>query len=767
MPRETPMTLNIGTRVGAYRGCCGDLAILAAWLLTGAMAFAQLPSGPSAESGETPVVIDYEAARLSRVATAIRVTEEINLDGRLDEADWKLALPATGFIQFRPNTGNPAQEQTEARFLYDEDNLYVGIICFDSDPANIVVNGLKEDFAWNETDTVGVLIDSLHDRRSGFYFQANPAGARRDQQVSNDSQASQDWDGVWDVKVTRNNEGWIAEFMIPFKTLRFSQSPEQEWGLNLTRRVLRLNEESQWSPIPIRYNTYRMSQAGVLQGLENIRQGRNLKVKPFVTAGVTQVRRNGALQTSQSLTRLKDYDGGVDLKYSLTPSLTLDTTYRTDFAQVEVDQQQVNLTRFNLFFPEKRDFFLENSNTFNLGSGFNDRPGQGSNLIPFFSRRIGLSASGTPIPIVGGARVTGKLSQYDVGALAMKTERLGSTPSNNFLVGRLKRNLLRNSWIGTLVTNRSSNVSGDYNRVYGADAFFQIDRLQFESYLLRSDTPGKSGGNQARRFQTGWRDDELSLTAEYSTVQANFNPEVGFVRRTDMTLYSGDFEWRPLIRSSEVIRNLIFGTTVDYFGGSSTGKVETRTQEANTGIQFEDGGLVSFVVTRNFDRLTNSLNIPSGNPRVSIAAGDYNFVRYSASFNTNPSWAVGGNGSVNWGEFYDGRRTQFNGNLNLNVNVHAAVNLNYERNRVVLPNGSFTSSLVGTRMTYAFTPRAFIDAFIQYNADLHQVSSNIRFQFTHHPLSDLYLVYNDNRDTITGQIRERAFTIKLTNLFSF
>src|SRR5258705_5147240 len=206
--------------------------ILTAWLLTSLSAFAQLPNPNAVAGGETQIVIDYEAARLSKIATAVRLTEKITLDGRLQEPDWKLAVPVTEFVQYRPNTGQLAQEQTEARFLYDEDNLYVGIICFDSDAKHMVVNGLKEDFVWNETDTVGVIIDSLHDRRSGMYFQANPAGARRDQQISNDSQASQDWDGVWDVKVTRNNEGWIAEFIIPFKTLRFSNSPTQEWGLN-------------------------------------------------------------------------------------------------------------------------------------------------------------------------------------------------------------------------------------------------------------------------------------------------------------------------------------------------------------------------------------------------------------------------------------------------------------------------------------------------------------------------------------------------------
>jgi hypothetical protein len=349
----------------------------------------------------------------------------------------------------------------------------------------------------------------------------------------------------------------------------------------------------------------------------------------------------------------------------------------------------------------------------------------------------------------------------------MKTERLGSTPSNDFLVGRLKRNLLRNSWVGTLVTDRSSNLQSDYNRVYGTDGHFEFDRLQFDSYILRSDTPGKSGRNQARRFQTGWIDDELTVSAEYNSVQPNFNPEVGFIRRKEVTQYSGDFQWKPMVMRSEAIRNLNFGTNIDYYGGSGTGKVETRTQDVNAGIQFENNGWVNFNVNQTFDRLVNDLRIPSGNPHVLIPTGDYRYLGYSARFNTSPSWKVGGNGNFNWGEFYNGHRKSFNGNLNLKLNLHTTINLNYDRNQVLLPDGSFTTSLVGSRMTYAFSPRAFIDAFIQYNADTHQVSSNIRFDFTHHPLSDLYLVYNDTRDTITGQIRERAFIFKFTNLFSF
>ena len=480
------------------------------------------------------VEADFEAVRLKKVVTAVHITDPIALDGRLDEPAWQLASPAMDFIQRLPTNGMPSGERTEVRVLYDSDNLYFGVICYDSQPSRIVVKELKRDFDLNGTDMVQVIIDSLHDGLGGYSLSVNPAGARRDNHLSLNG-GNVDWDAVWDVGTRRTEEGWIAEYQVPFKTLRFSNAATQEWGLQISRRILRLNEESNWTPLPVRFSSARMNMAGTLRGLENVSPGRNLKVKPFILGQITQARVGGELQTTKSFGDWRDYGKGFDVKYSLTPQLTLDTTYRTDFAQVEADQQQVNLTRFNLFFPEKREFFLENTNVFSFGPG--------GNLVPFFSRRIGLSAAGTPVPVLVGARTSGRVANsLNVGVLAMRTDKVGTTtPANNYFIGRARRNFLRNSWIGGLATHRDSSLSGDYNRVYGPDAHFQFyeDRLEFDTYLLRSDTPGKSSQNLARRFQTGWTDDELTASVEYNAVQPNFNPEVGFVRRGDMSQYTG------------------------------------------------------------------------------------------------------------------------------------------------------------------------------------------------------------------------------------
>ena len=705
------------------------------------------------------VEIDHDAIRAARIVTAVRITERITLDGRLDEPVWMQAPPAGDFLQKLPRNGAPATEGTVAHFAYDENNLYIGVVCDESEPDKILIKDLREDFDFGSTDLVQIFIDSLHDRRTGFTFVVNAAGARRDSQVSISGGANQDWDGVWDAKVTHGEGVWFIEFVIPFKTLRFSNAAAQEWGVNISRRIMHLNEESNWAPVPIRFSGNQADMAGTLRGLESLRPGRNLKIKPFLIGGGTQSRPAGALRTAT------DFDGGLDLKYSLTPSMTLDGTYRTDFAQVEVDQQQVNLTRFNLFFPEKRDFFLENSGTFAFGAGNRSFGNTSSNLVPFFSRRIGLSAAGTPIPIVGGARVSGNVSGNDLGMLVMKTEEVGSTPSNNYIVGRYKRNLLRTSWIGALLTDRESAVSNDYNRVYGPDVHFQFfQRLDVDSYVLRSDTPGRSGRNMARNFLAAWRDDEVTISAEHNAVQPNFNPEVGFVRRADMSQYSGDVSYNPQLRNSDAIRNLRFSTSVDYFNNGTTGQMETRTQEATTGIQFENNGSTNFTVNRTFDRLVRPFAIRSN---VTIPVGDYDYRRYTASFNSGNNRKLGVSGNTSWGEFWNGHNRSVSSSLDYSPNYRVNIDLSYSRNHVTLPTGEFTTQLVGARMLYGFSPRAFFNAFIQYNADTHQVSSNLRFNFMHHPLSDIYVVYNDRRETTGGELVERTFIVKVTNLFNF
>ena len=728
------------------------------FLLFSGLSIAQGPE-PAAQSNSGGTVarnpIDYATARFSRIVSAVRTDEDIVIDGVLEEAAWESASPAKDFIQFEPTPGMPTTEPTEVYFLYDDNNLYVAAICFQADPRSIVATELGKDFGTTDNDGIAFILDTLHDLRSGFVFGTNPAGARFDAQTANDGGTmNANWDGVWDVEVRVHDDRWVAEFMVPFKTVRFTAQSTQEWGLNARRRVRSKNEDSHWSPLPRPYNATRTSLAGTLRGLEGIRQGRNLKVKPFAVAGFRQVREGGELPTED------DYDGGVDLKYGLSPSLTLDATFRTDFAQVEADQQQVNLTRFSLFFPEKREFFIENSGVFAFGESV--RSGGGANVIPFFSRRIGLSGS-TPVPIVGGARLSGKVGSYDVGFLSMKTESIDGRPSDTFTVGRIKKNLMQTSWIGGIFTNRDSSEQEDYNRLFGLDARFRLfQRLELGAYILKSTTPGVKGDDQARQFEAAWLDSDFTIAASHHETQDNFNPEVGFIRRRDIKKTSGSLSWRPRLEN-ERIRNLTFSTGIDYYANND-GEIETREQTIGTGVAFYGGSAINLGATRTFDRLSSAFAIRSD---ITIPSGDYSYDRYSISYNSNRARKIAGNVRYQFGEFWNGRRESTSFGVAVKPNPHLNFDLSYSRNEVRLSNGSFNTNLIGARLLYSFTTRAFLNAFLQYNTDARQFSSNIRFHIIHHPLSDLFVVFNERRDTQTGMVVDRALIVKFTQLFSF
>ena len=713
------------------------------------------------DGGGGSVAIDFEAIQATKVAEAVQIETPIQLDGRLDESVWQEATPVGDFYQWQPNNGAPASEQTEVRFLFDDDNLYIGVRCFDLSIDELIVTELREDFSGVQSDGILVLIDSLHDRRSAFGFGTNPAGAKRDMQIMNNGgQLSFDWDGVWDVRASQDEQAWYAEFVIPFKTLRFTNASSQEWGLQMVRNIRHVNEESHWSPVPRRFRA-RISMAGTLRGLEGIRQGRNLKVKPYINASMADARDTG----TSDVTRDYNYDGGFDVKYGLTPSITLDATYRTDFSQVEVDQQQTNLTRFNVFFAEKRDFFLENTGVFNFGTGTSRGR---ANLIPFYSRRIGLKCTRdntgcTPVPILGGTRVTGKVGKYDIGFIAMKTESSDAAPSDSFIVGRVRRNMFQSSWIGALFTERDSTVAGDYNRLFGADLHLQFfQRLDLDGYVLKSQTPNMEGEDVAARFETAWREDDWDIRLEMDQIQGNFNPEVGFARRRDFTKYAGGAGWRPRLEGHPLIRNFVLSGTYEYFQDPE-GEVESRNNDYTLGIAFQNSATLNLNIKNSFDRLDEETRISGA----LVPAGDYQYRAYELDLTTDRSRLISGSGNLGWGEFWNGHRNTYGGNIDLKPDHHLTLGLGLDRNVVKLPGQNFTTNLMSVRSLYAFTSRMFLNAFIQYNTTRDELTSNIRFNFTYRPLSDIYLVYNDRRDTLTGVLIERAFIIKVTNLFNF
>lgn len=703
-----------------------------------------------------------------KVAT-LRIPEEaIVVDGELDEPEWQLAEPARDFIQSEPHLGQPATEPTEVRFLYDRKNLYIGVYCFDSQgEKGIVVNDMRKDFSSIDGDTFQVIFDTYDDNRNGMVFTTNPRGARSDMQTGGDGTSfNRDWDGVWFVKARVTPRGWQAEIAIPFKTLRFRTGDSQLWGVNFGRRIRRKNEETYWSPLPRPYRIYRVSLAGSLEGINGVRQGRNLYVKPYISAPLVRLQEDDI-----------DFmpDAGLDLKYGISSQLTLDLTLNTDFSQVESDEQQINLTRFSLFFPEKREFFLENADIFQFGrSGFRfgSRGGSGGgggssrfsssrDLLPFFSRRMGIS-EGRLVPILGGARLTGRAGRFTLGLLSMQADEFQEAPSTNFSVARLRRDILRNSDIGVLIVNKQED-GGRFNRTYGADVnlnFFTY--LDVSGYLLKTETPGIDDQDMAGNFRISWRDNLLDLEGSYLTIQDNFNAEVGFVPRRGMRKSSTELSLTP--RPEERIpwiREFRPSVQLDYITDQEN-VLETRELDARFSIVFRNSSYLSFSRRATLDRLKETETILGQR----IRAGDHQFEEYSALFSSDRSRMFNGFVRLGSGTFYDGERDSYSLGLGFQPNAQFGLDVFWSHNDLNFPSREFSTDLISTRANYSFTTDMFLNALIQYNSQAREVQSNIRFNLIHKPLSDLFIVYNERRDSTGGPL-DRALILKLTYLFSF
>ncbi|MBI4455686.1 MAG: carbohydrate binding family 9 domain-containing protein [Acidobacteria bacterium] len=699
--------------------------------------------------------------REQKVLVAIRTTTPITLDGTLDELGWQRAGPATGFIQQNPHDGQPPTEPTEARVLYDDRNLYFGIYAYDSEPDKIVVHSLEKDYSVPDEDGVCIYLDTFDDDRNGQSFCFSPVGAKNDRQFVNEGKdVNNAWDEVWDVKTTINQEGWFAEVMIPFKSLRFPKSETQTWGINIQRRIRRRNEQSFWSPIPRRYPATAVSLAGSLQGIEGIRPRRNFRFKPFVTAQSSKIVPDDLDSTA---------DAGFDLKYGLTSSFTLDATVNTDFSQIEVDEQQVNLTRFSLFFPEKRDFFLENAGIFVFGQ--TDQGGgavggprgraEEREIIPFFSRRIGLSSLGGPIPILAGIRLTGRPGRHSIGFLNMQTREAGSEPANNFTVLRVKRDILAYSEVGALLINRQADHPGDYNRMVGMDGNFRFwENLRINSFFASTYSPHLEGRETAGRLWAEWRTDFLEARSGYLDIGKNFNAEVGFVPRRDIRKSDSSFGLRPRPRRNRWIREFFPNVRLQYIMDHEN-RLLTRISNWEFQTEFQDGAVFTIGRAVNFERLDQPFAIRRA---ISIAPRDYHFDAWVIEASSNPGRKLSGGLRHENGDFWDGERSAWQFSVAFKPHYKFAVTARYSRDEVRLQSGVFTANLFNMRLNYSFSTKMFLNALIQYNNDLRKVSSNVRFHVIHHPLSDLFVVYNEQRDAFQGGVIDKSLSLKYTHM---
>lgn len=683
------------------------------------------------------------------------------IDGILDEAEWSQAQPLDGFVQRVPADGAPASEPTEVRVLYDADAIYVGVWLWDSQPQRISEGPAIRDSRLDDSDAVVLVFDTYHDGQNGFVFGTNPSGIEYDGQVTNEGRGggaagggfNLNWDGSWEVATSRDGAGWYAEFRIPFSTLRYDSAAEAVWGLNVMRRLRRLNEESFWAPISRQYSLYRVSQAGILRGLAPP-AGRQVTVSPYVLQSAQRNFAAGDLEYGYPT------EVGGDAKVQLSQSLTLDLTVNTDFAQVEADDQQVNLSRFSLFFPEKRPFFLENSGYFQVGTG-------GSEL--FFSRRIGIE-QGQPVPIRGGGRLSGRTGGFNVGLLHIQTGLDGpGTPGeahgDAFSVARVARELPNRSQVGGFVAERRGRgLEGDWNRTYAVDGQVGLgESLTLSSFAARTETPGLEGPDHALHLNALYTSREYRVMATYREVAGDFNPEVGFLSRRDYR--TGSVLGMHYVRPERIswLREIRPHFSYNTFRSLETGFEQSARLHLDSHFEFSSGAHFEPAFNWVREGLVNPFQIVEG---VVVEPGTYDGWEAAWRFNTNLSAPFSMQARLDAGHFLSGNRRAVSGEVSYRHGSVATLGLRLDHNEVELSGGDFDVTLAALRAGYFFTPRISLQSLVQYATQQDMWSANLRFGWQQTAGTGLFIVYNDARgiQTLDGPLY-RSLIIKYSRQF--
>lgn len=739
-------------------GAAGAAVVLLFWVAPPAHGQTAPPpeGGPGLGEGE------LRAMALPEDAAPLRI------DGVLSEDIWRRAPALTGLVQREPSQGEVATERTEVRVVYDDEKLYVAVMAFDREPNAVVARILQRDkllepdffgsgIQFAGDDAVAILFDPFDDDRNGVIFATNPNGAEFEALVSDEGrEINIDWRGVWEVSAQRSAEGWSAEFAIPWRTLRYPDgAPDHAWGFNVFRTIRRKHEDVLWQSWQREGGgLQRVSRAGRLTGLVNLpRQGRNIEVKPFVLTGRRQEPDEQGLVVGES-----DLSAGFDVKTELRPGLLLDLTYNTDFAQVEVDDEQVNLTRFDLFFPEKRDFFLENSGIFQFGVPNN--PFEPPLFLMFFSRRIGIGDDGE-VPIMGGARLTGRVGAQTVGFLNVVTDSAFGAPRENFAVARIKRDVGGSNYLGAMLTDRRSST--DWNTGVGVDGQFTVGSAWvWQGYAARTFTRGQNAG-YSFRLAYDYSGETWGSFFNHVTVSPDVETRAGFTTRTDYrkTDLYGAHTWRP--ESLLGLRDLSV-----WFGGTYASTVsEGRFQDWVAGFALNptwrsgDGFTAFFngsetVVDEAFS-LSDSVDVPAGRYR-----NDH--IGWFANTSSSRWISLGSNAMIT--RFYGGHLVSVGGTLNLAPSPQVSMSVGHTRNDVSVPGGSFVADISSLRLSYSFSTRLSTNVLVQYNSLDDAFSTNVRFNFIHRPGSDLFIVFTENRgdDRRLWTLQDRGVVMKITYL---
>ncbi len=711
-----------------------------------------------------PAVVSRDDSGRATVR-AVPLAAPLRIDGRLDEPLYDTVPPISDFIQVEPQPGEPATDRTDVWITFDETTVFVSLRCW-QDPDRIAANDMRRD-GFAEDDYVDIVLDTFFDRRNAVIFTVYASGGRFDAQITDEREMNVDWNPVWDLRTGRFEGGWTAEAEIPFRSLRYRPGSSQIWGINLQRYTQWKNESSTLNRIPEARSTMgimQMSLAATLVGLESPPASRNLEFKPYLVADMVTDR----LATPEISDEV-DADLGIDIKYGVSQNLTADFTYNTDFAQVENDQQQVDLTRFSLFFPEKRDFFLENQGTFGFGGrragGFG---GSGDTPALFYSRRIGLHR-GRAVPIEAGARLTGRTGRYTLGLLNIQSddEPLSGAIATNFGVMRVKRDILRRSSVGVIYTRRSIDQTGTgRNEAYGVDGTFAFfDNLTFNTYWAETSTPGLTDDDASYRLRMDYNGDRYGVRLERLRVGGNFNPGIGFVRRPDMRSSYGEFRFSPRPAGSRLVRKYSWTGSMSYIENGA-GLVETREAEAEFGIEFHSGDELELTYVQAYEFLPFPFPIASD---ITLGVGGYDFDYVEVQLQLGQQRRLSGGFFFEVGDFYSGRKTSLGwgwGRVSLSPRLLLEPGISF--NRVELPAGEFDVELVDLRAIYTMTPRMFVSALFQYDSESRGLAANVRLRWEYQPGSELFVVYNEQRDTLTRGfpgLNNRALIVKVTRLF--
>ncbi len=688
------------------------------------------------------------------------------LDGDVaGDPAWQGVVPATGFTQVQPYEGEPASQRTAVYIGYTDTSLYIGVIAYDDDPSRLIVRNSRRDSSLAETDSFQVIIDGQLDRQNGYVFGTSPAGIEYDAQVTREGSTGQfgsggggfnkNWDGSWNVATTVTASGWSAEMEIPFTTLRFGKGDNQVWGINFQRNIRHNNEIVYWAPLDLQHNLNRVSAAGSVTGIAPP-EARNLQVTPYA---LTQWQEGGTLNGSQS-----DQEFGVDIKYSLTPSLTLDATYNTDFAQVESDEFVVNLDRFSIFLPEKRSFFLENAGQFTVGDA--------REVELFFSRRIGIG-DGAVVPIEGGVRLSGKIgSNTNVGFLYMSDEGLaGVVSQNNYLVARVNQELSNRSSIGAIIVTRDGDGSfgqlgsEDENQTYAIDGRWGVsDHLHFDGWIAKTSTPGLMAHDYAYALKMVYDSPKWTSRVNFTEVTEDFNPEVGFLQRDDykrgevfiMRRFRPENLWGLLeVRPHAMIQNF----------WDQDGFLETGFQHLDVHWEFKNGYRVDTGINYLTDGLQEPFEIVDG---VFVQPGTYSGAEGSLAFHTNLSAPLSLNIRSNFGKRFGGDRVSLRPTVKYRFGETFSSELTvvYNKFDLPIPGGDFEVTVSRLRLSYSFSPKMLLQALVQYDNDAKLLSTNLRFSLLRTANSGLYIVYNEFDEGLSNSApKSREFIIKYNYMF--